>query len=87
MRESQMSPFLKEIHEALESTKGDVFSIKIVKEDDDTFDIRIWDERGNESCEGIEEGYFKTYDTAQKRLTEIIAEHPDATFIRSKDEL
>lgn len=80
----------EEFHESVEAAlKSDreVFSIKIIKEDNKTYDIRIWNERENESAEEIEEGHFRCYGDAFMRLADIIYENNKAIFIRAQDEL
>jgi hypothetical protein len=51
---------------------------------DGTFDIRIWDERLEESCEDIEEDHFPSLPAAESHVDQIIEENNDELFIKMK---
>jgi hypothetical protein len=80
-----------EINEQVRSLKNtgalEICTINIVKEEEDSFDICIWDEIENERREDLEEGYFESYDEADKRLLEIVLENEEITFLRMEDRL
>lgn len=77
--------FFVELEKALMDVEQAVYSVRIEKEDDGTFDIRIFDERLEEACEDIEEGHFQTIDEAEGRLKSIVKENPEVFFIRVED--
>lgn len=74
--------FHEELENALTTSSKAVYSARIEKESDETFDIRIWDERLEESCEDIEEGHFPSLSAAESRLDQIIEENSDVLFIK-----
>ena len=79
--------FHDEVERLVAQTEKEVYSVHIVKEDDDTFDVRIWDEREQESCEDIEEGRFETYEKAYESLKRIVSEHREVVFLRTNDDI
>lgn len=79
--------FFTVLEEVLQKSEKAVYSIKIEKETDGTYDIRIWDERLEESCEDIEEGKFVDFKTADQRLNEIVRENNDILFLNVKKDM
>lgn len=86
MKHYTYTEFHSELPIILEENENEVYSIRIVQEDDNTFDIRIWDEKENEAAEDLEEGHFPEYNIANKRLLEIVRDNKDVVFLRLPDE-
>lgn len=65
-----------------------LYSIWIVHEeqDDETFDVNVWDEIENERDETMEESRFGTLEEAEKALNRFVEENPDITFVRLPNE-
>lgn len=79
-----------EFHQKLEELLEDgvtIYSIYILKEDDDTYDLSIWDEVENGRAEDLEEGhsYIESYEEAKKHLQQVVSENPHITFLRLED--
>lgn len=65
-----------------------LYSIWIVYEeqDDNTFDVNVWDEIENERDETLEESHLETFEKAEKALNRIVKENAEITFVRLPNE-
>lgn len=76
--------FQENLKKALSST-GEVCSIRIVSEDDGSYDVCAWDERGSVRWDDLEIGRISTYEKALQKMKNLVKENPNIIFLRMHD--
>lgn len=80
---------IKEISTLKKQDVKPLCSIWIVheKQDDNTFDVNVWDEIKNHREEGLERSRFPKIEQAENALAAIIEENPTITFVRLQNQI